>query len=871
MKFVFPIENMGAKSLYARNQAGRGGFYPIGRNKMYHGGIHIEGDYNVVAITDGTLIAYRYKKKYCEDERKGKKYRYSNCFVLIRHEYKTPNGQPIVFFSHYNHLCPWEEFNEEQNKRLPAPFSKPGFKITSAGLRARSAPDTIKKNVLSTVTLSKGDEVVASPIDNFWAKKDGEEVYFAYSGFADPITIQSDQLQLDAIATCEIPIKAGDLLGYTGCYEDKRIPENHKIVHIEVFAGDDTVDLVNNKKKDGEKNSIVFQVASGATLKKLEKKYPDITKLTKYSLAANTHVEVTETDAEKKWCNVKEIALVNILKRNWFDRHTDVPSDIHYTPKADNLADVRKGLGSSDITATSKLYLLKELKDKDRLVKYALPPGTGRTCWVKAAAVAKGGTTYYLKAATDGYSENPDVVVFTKDAVTLKAELNEKIKNTESTKDENGKMWHKVGSGANEGWIAEDDGKLKKLSAFDWPKFKIAKETGSTAGDPFIDFKKLTPFFKTIINEINTDKDQEISDSELKVAILTPELATKLSHLICYHQSEWYLDDGLTGWEKVFKLVGVNIAKKVGNRLKELCWWQVVAGKSKLFLKSPDVYHWHPITFVEQMNTLSSIIALDDKERSRIMSIISKFEGQYYSCNKDTEFSMSKNQVSYAGIVHIGLSWGFIQFTQDSGNLGKVLKLMSEKNKTEFSEVFGDNWKELLKIATASGKSGQELFQSNGGKKKADKLREDKKEFFGSRVKKIAIKKGGPEKHLWEKPWVDRFEKAGKIEVFQRAQDEVAISDFLEPALSICKDFNIQTAKGVVITFDRCVNQGVGGCRKLYTNLFGNVKFIDAENELKSLVKIRDHWSSKHFIHIRINKILIENKLEDILYDTDTY
>jgi|GEM_PF-1187405 len=604
MKFVLPVEGMDAQQLYAHNQNGHGGFFPIGCSRMYHGGIHIEGNHNVVAISDGNMIAYRYSKEYCSEERKGKKYPYSNCFVLIRHEYTTPNGQPIVFFSHYSHLRPWDNFTEEQKKRLPAPFSKSGFRITADGLRARSAPDKTKDNVISTVTLANGSEIVASPINETWAKKEGEEVYFAYKGFTDPIKIQSDQLRFDAVTTCEIPVKAGDLLGYTGMFLNPEAPDDLHTVHVEVFAGDDTVDFVNNKKHDGEKKPVVFQVASGATLKKREKKYPDLSKLTKYSLAANTLVGVVENDAEKKWCKIKEIALVNTLKREWVDRHTAVPADIHYTSKADTLADVRSALGNNGITTSSKIYLLKELKGSDRLVKYTLPAGSGKTCWVKADVLEKGGSTYYLKSATEGYSDNPDSVVFTTDAVKLKEELNENISNTESAKDEKGKVWHKVGSGANEGWIADDDGKLKKQSVFDWPKFKIAKEKGSAADDTMIDFKMLSPFFKTVIDEINTDKDNKISDKELKAAMKNPELAEKLSHLICYHQSEWYLDDGLTSWQKVLKKVGLYNAKKLEDQLKTVCWWREVADNSKLFLKSPDVYHWHPVAFIEQMKKM---------------------------------------------------------------------------------------------------------------------------------------------------------------------------------------------------------------------------------------------------------------------------
>jgi len=65
-------------------------------------------------------------------------------------------------------------------------------------------------------------------------------------------------------------------------------------------------------------------------------------------------------------------------------------------------------------------------------------------------------------------------------------------------------------------------------------------------------------------------------------------------------------------------------------------------------------------------------------ERMKIIAAISLAEGSFVSVNKDSEFHMSKEKankfnVKYYGVAHIGLSWGLIQFTQDSGNLGKLL------------------------------------------------------------------------------------------------------------------------------------------------------------------------------------------------------
>lgn len=138
MKFVMPIEGRSAEQLYDLNRNGSGGFYPIGLNNSYHGGMHFEGErLPVVAIADGIIVAYRLTSEYLEERSSGKTYKYSNCFVLIKHEYKTPKGQEFTFYSHYNHLAPWNDLTTwmPENGRYPHFVVKPGYKIKKDGVK----------------------------------------------------------------------------------------------------------------------------------------------------------------------------------------------------------------------------------------------------------------------------------------------------------------------------------------------------------------------------------------------------------------------------------------------------------------------------------------------------------------------------------------------------------------------------------------------------------------------------------------------------------------------------------------------------------------------------------------------------------------
>jgi hypothetical protein len=79
------------------------GFYPIGANGLWHGGIHFDGktgnalkqDVGIRAIADGEVVAYRLDSKYPELEYQDKRSAlYSTGFVLIRHKLQLPPPQP---------------------------------------------------------------------------------------------------------------------------------------------------------------------------------------------------------------------------------------------------------------------------------------------------------------------------------------------------------------------------------------------------------------------------------------------------------------------------------------------------------------------------------------------------------------------------------------------------------------------------------------------------------------------------------------------------------------------------------------------------------------------------------------------------------
>lgn len=170
------------------------------------------------------------------------------------------------------------------------------------------------------------------------------------------------------------------------------------------------------------------------------------------------------------------------------------------------------------------------------------------------------------------------------------------------------------------------------------------------------------------------------------------------------------------------------------------------------------------------------------------------------------------SNLSYGHIVHIGLSFGIIQFTQDSGGLGKLLQRMQGKDRNKFSKIFGDNCDELVKLTTVGIEVPNVDYQS--GQAHWNSIRHTSRgahltglaahnplpkssEIRGKRVQPIATTLGGPKQDLWEGVWKQRFKDAGNVDAFQEAELDFAVEGYMNPVLALCKQKNVRSALGI--------------------------------------------------------------------------
>lgn len=328
----------------------------------------------------------------------------------------------------------------------------------------------------------------------------------------------------------------------------------------------------------------------------------------------------------------------------------------------------------------------------------------------------------------------------------------------------------------------------------------------------------------------------------------------------------------------------------------------------------------------EQLNKEAHIVTfkgvrLTQNEKKQIVAAVACCEMNsdgFGSLNEDYEFVGRKFgkrgiETGYSRIVHIGLSYGVIQYTQDSGTLGLVLRKMYERNSQKFIEIFGGGDKgiaENLIELTTDGRpdlrntnsipmSGQEYWnkirktpsgtellrlaskENDGGKKSG--LPQDK-EIRGKRVQPISAKKGDLPSDIWTGLWKQRFLDAGKEIDFQDTQLEVAVERYLDPILSIAKQNGVRSALGIAFIVACSIRGGPNSqLPKLLFRVAEEIgihtPFENSERERECIQKLADSKGSIGKLHFdqdesRRAKLLLADELgflaED-LYDLSTY
>ncbi len=745
------------------------------------------------------------------------------------------------------------------------------------GLAMRSsASNKDDENVVRV--LKKGTPIRYVEQDDTWAQLVSPSI----PGVAKPLFVWKGALSdeqvveittFDEVVVERIRVKAGDILGYPGPYAMPDCPAT-PMVHLEVFADENLTTFMSNKAKEGTpEQKIVIKIECGKELKKREELHQGQGNADA-PVARWTKCKVTHPCPYTKHSKVELMGREAVVERGWLGTYAAAQKGY---PAGDK-DKIKAAFGGIEIPFATTVFKLVD--DKVNEAGEHVAKGTAfrrvsldfaekKTVFVKKTDLPrtdKGGLCLLDAPIAATFTKNPDQYKFT--AVAHKLEWNEyrdlkEKRDAEVVLDEADAPWIEVNAknaaGATvSGWIKLAD--IKEESVFDWPHFQVIKETADD-DDGLYDLGKQSPFFKNVVKAIDSNRDGIFSDAELLAAHKDPVIAEQTSRLVCLHPSEWQSDAKLEKWKA---MEGAPNYEETRKLISKLVWWDEVKAKLAGFV-GPNVYHVHPLAFIEQMTKYVAGTRLTEADKLRVVKVIAEFESggaPYTAANLDTEFegysdlpkgwhkdktvaqpSAFDPDVAYSKYSdnprHVGLSFGLIQFTQE-GSLGVLLKRMRETDPDKFSEVFGEHAQELLNTLTATGApttEEEEVFDNTGASmgKKLVSRRPSVQPVAGHEV--------------WDDYWVSKFKASGAVPAFQECQRTLAVEDYLDVFLDKLRGEQL-SEKTLAFLYDRSVNQGQPFAKKLATRV--------RDAHLDTVAKEKSFWEAYIAGTNKKEKLIIE-------------
>ena len=281
--YPFPCRGADVDPLrYLTNMAkAKSGYYPTGDNGLWHGGVHFdEGTADVFdqssvrCIADGEVIAYRIDESYplsefIDEVPRIKRAPFSTGFVLVRHRLRPPPlddpagpaSEPpaLTLYSLYMHLQDWAGYRAKPELPRPAFWAGDTYSVDTRGddLIVRSQPS---RSGAEVTRLAKGTQVRVEPPAGEYCK-----LVAVLGGSPAPVAGEGGELPgylafkylkalnepqaLDQVVVLEqgIPIRAGELVGYPGLYQNHNSTAQ-PLLHLEVFSCDDVPGFIGKSR-----------------------------------------------------------------------------------------------------------------------------------------------------------------------------------------------------------------------------------------------------------------------------------------------------------------------------------------------------------------------------------------------------------------------------------------------------------------------------------------------------------------------------------------------------------------------------------------------------------------------------------------------
>ncbi|WP_248807352.1 pesticin C-terminus-like muramidase [Pseudomonas sp. MWU13-2100] len=646
-KWSYPFKVGGAEATdpqqyYAALAKANDGYYPLGSNGLWHGGVHFDEATGLVlphsevrCIADGQVIAYRIDEAYPVSAYSDRNAIASTGFVLVKHQLEVPappapataagataapapaGGPTLVFYSLYMHLLDMAGYNTTSPApERPAYWSGGTYQVRASandkvlGLNVHAAPKNTQgyEQILATLpqgtTVTTGDAsangqwlkvVSVSPemsglaADSGWIYKNnmsslGNNQYLIGKKGDDVPATQVKGLNVHKTAAT-----SGDILSV--------LPTGTQV-------------KISEEGASGQYRKLV-EIISGVPV-------PALTADASGSLPGFVWLPSLETKSEPQ-----AMGSVVVL-------------DTPVTIKAGDLVGHAGQYQNHDEGSPRNLVHLEvfscdDVKDfvtQSRSKANALPADQKNLMKVYKNTKlithrADISSTNPPKVSDDGTMTGYDLIIPVSVLEAMPAEKKIKVSAT-SQGGSDTLWWHLedlLGDAQGNpisGWLAEQDLMTTRHNPWEWEGFEFIEETVSNVDHLAANFhernllndtEKATflpkvststsgPVKERLYNLIDTDKDDKLTANEIRAALAKPWFAQSISQLVTKYESEWYYK--AEKWDALDELMGHTAAQPnvswvaEKKRIEKLAWWGDLAGKHGVSADG-KVWHVHPV------------------------------------------------------------------------------------------------------------------------------------------------------------------------------------------------------------------------------------------------------------------------------------
>ncbi|KQN49596.1 hypothetical protein ASE98_25090 [Pseudomonas sp. Leaf48] len=604
----------------------KAGFYPLGRNGLWHGGVHFDSgtagpldQSSVQCLADGEVVAYRIDTHspttpYIVNKQSVEK-PFSRNFVLVRHRLQPPKieGSPdtppsLTFYSLYMHLRDWANYEADSALQRPAFWPERNLRVRADVSNTRPGTSTPKGlivlskpaeggHMLHLDLLPPGTPVVVS----------GEGKYRKLEHSRGPASLRNAD---------------GSLQGYVAF----RNLDHVNGVTYRVSSSGDHMNVRSRFDLNG-RDLLILRQGTEITISG-EGEFRKLESISQYVLAASLQGEPAAlTDQVVVLDQPVPIKAGNLIGHigQYHECRAEHPEEkLHL--------EVFSG-DDVDIFIEASRAWAKRLPDKDK-TWLKLAKGTAVVTHEDNATAAR------LQMASASSPLSAADLLLPKSVLdALPADRKIQVPASPS---HNARTWyrldgllHDAQNNALDGWVREEVGVTPWLNPWSWEGYDIIYDYGTPRHAlasffsnirqfnetqleryrPMADAEDKGPVKSRLFDIIDRNRDGKMTAEELQAAISLPAHAQSISQLIIHKESEWYHQS--QKWDALDELLGHSgstphlnwLAEK--QRIKQISWWSEVA--EKVGLPSwGKAYHFHPVGLAGKLAKQGGLIDVDD-------------------------------------------------------------------------------------------------------------------------------------------------------------------------------------------------------------------------------------------------------------------